>query len=104
MFKASTLVNLEGNNYFSIHIRIKYVVRYQFISIYLTIYVNFAIVGHTVCVCHTGIFTIQGTAFTLEERQVLGMHGLLPPIILDQDRQLQRVQRAYEAIQTDLDR
>lgn len=49
-------------------------------------------------------FFLQGTAFTLEERQILGMHGLLPPIILDQDRQLQRIKQAFNHIENDLDR
>lgn len=48
--------------------------------------------------------TNKGTAFTLKERQILGMHGLLPPIILDQDRQLQRIKNAYEQVTSDLER
>ncbi|XP_039273715.2 NAD-dependent malic enzyme, mitochondrial-like [Styela clava] len=48
--------------------------------------------------------TNKGLGFTLEERQILGMHGLLPPIVLDQDRQLSRIKKAYSQIQTDLER
>ena len=33
----------------------------------------------------------QGMAFTLKERQVLGIHGLIPPAVLSQHEQITRV-------------
>ncbi|KAL8186144.1 UNVERIFIED_CONTAM: NADP-dependent malic enzyme [Gekko kuhli] len=46
----------------------------------------------------------KGLAFTLEERQQLNIHGLLPPCFLNQDVQVLRVLRNYERQATDLDR
>uniref|UniRef100_A0A8C5Q4M6 Malic enzyme n=1 Tax=Leptobrachium leishanense TaxID=445787 RepID=A0A8C5Q4M6_9ANUR len=43
-------------------------------------------------------------AFSLEERQQLGIHGLLPPCFLSQDVQVLRVLRNYERQKCDLDR
>ncbi|XP_078255840.1 NADP-dependent malic enzyme isoform X2 [Rhinoraja longicauda] len=43
-------------------------------------------------------------AFTLEERLQLGIHGLLPPCVLNQDVQVLRVLRNYEMRKDDLDR
>ena len=34
---------------------------------------------------------IQGLAFTLKERQILGIHGLLPPVVSAPDEQKMRV-------------
>ncbi|XP_075454057.1 NADP-dependent malic enzyme [Ascaphus truei] len=46
----------------------------------------------------------KGMAFSLEERQQLGIHGLLPPCVLSQDVQVLRVLRNYERQKCDLDR
>ncbi|XP_060092558.1 NADP-dependent malic enzyme [Heteronotia binoei] len=46
----------------------------------------------------------KGLAFTLEERQQLNIHGLLPPCFLCQDVQVLRVLRNFERQTSDLDR
>ncbi|KAJ7341701.1 hypothetical protein JRQ81_006462, partial [Phrynocephalus forsythii] len=46
----------------------------------------------------------KGLAFTLEERQHLNIHGLLPPCFLSQDVQVLRVLRNFERQASDLDR
>ncbi|CAF1115453.1 unnamed protein product [Rotaria sp. Silwood1] len=46
----------------------------------------------------------KGTAFTLEERQHMGIHGLLPPAVVSQDVQILRVMKNLERAQDDLDR
>uniref|UniRef100_F7G3B4 Malic enzyme n=1 Tax=Ornithorhynchus anatinus TaxID=9258 RepID=F7G3B4_ORNAN len=46
----------------------------------------------------------MGMAFTLEERQQLNIHGLLPPCFLSQDIQVLRVLKNFERLTTDLDR
>lgn len=43
-------------------------------------------------------------AFTLKERQLLGIHGLLPPAIMDQDHQVYQVLKNFHYFQNDLDR
>lgn len=46
----------------------------------------------------------KGMAFSLEERQQLGIHGLLPPCFISQDVQLLRVLKNYDMKRDDLDR
>ncbi|KAM6139646.1 NADP-dependent malic enzyme isoform 1-T1 [Phoenicopterus ruber ruber] len=46
----------------------------------------------------------QGMAFTLEERQQLNIHGLLPPCFLGQDTQVYSILRNFERLTSDLDR
>ncbi len=46
----------------------------------------------------------QGMAFTLKERQVMGIHGLLPPVIFTQDEQAERVLANFRHWEKDLDK
>jgi len=46
----------------------------------------------------------KGTAFTAEERKVLGLTGLLPPHVHTMEEQVARVMDNYRAKQTDLER
>ncbi|WAR06898.1 MAOX-like protein [Mya arenaria] len=46
----------------------------------------------------------KGQAFTLRERQLMGIHGLLPPVIIDQETQLERVRANFRKRKTDVDR
>ncbi|XP_071112552.1 NADP-dependent malic enzyme-like [Haliotis cracherodii] len=46
----------------------------------------------------------KGLAFSLRERQVLGLHGLLPPALLDQDHQVFQVMQNFYRWNDDLDR
>ncbi|CAF3084517.1 unnamed protein product [Rotaria sp. Silwood2] len=46
----------------------------------------------------------KGTAFTLEERQHMGIHGLLPPAVVSQEIQALRVMTNLQRAQDDLDR
>lgn len=54
--------------------------------------------------CNGGCPTLQGMAFTLEERLQLGIHGLLPPCFLSQDVQVLRVMKSYETRSNPLDK
>lgn len=54
--------------------------------------------------CNGGSPTLQGMAFTLEERLQLGIHGLLPPCFLSQDVQVLRVMKSYETRSNPLDK
>jgi malate dehydrogenase (oxaloacetate-decarboxylating) len=46
----------------------------------------------------------RGTAFTLQERAVLGLQGLLPPAVLTLEQQCARAYEQYEALPSDLGR
>ncbi|KAM9018748.1 NADP-dependent malic enzyme [Ara ararauna] len=46
----------------------------------------------------------KGMAFTLEERQQLNIHGLLPPCFLGQDAQVYSILQNFERLTCDLDR
>ena len=46
----------------------------------------------------------KGTAFTLEERAALGLHGLLPPYVETLDEQVLRAHRAFRHKDDDLER
>ncbi|KAK3742091.1 hypothetical protein QZH41_017542 [Actinostola sp. cb2023] len=48
------------------------------------------------------ISAMQGLAFTLEERQILGIHGLLPPYVSDQATQSKRVYSELHRNENDL--
>ena len=50
------------------------------------------------------MFSFQGTAFTLEERQILGIHGLLPPCVSTQEIQCKRVYAELQRKADDLQR
>ena len=46
----------------------------------------------------------KGTAFTLEERETLGLQGLLPPRVVTMEQQIARVVDNYSRKTTDLER
>ncbi|KAK3090492.1 hypothetical protein FSP39_012279 [Pinctada imbricata] len=46
----------------------------------------------------------KGQAFTLEERQLMGIHGLIPPALITQDQQMKRVMTNFKNRPTDVDR
>ena len=48
--------------------------------------------------------SLQGMAFTLPERQVLGIHGLLPPVVLTQEEQLYRTMQSFTRQPNDLEK
>ena len=56
------------------------------------------ITEHHVVVC------MKGMAFTLKERQILGIHGLLPPNVCTPDEQKARVMNNVRRFDTDLDK
>ncbi|KAL8611336.1 NADP-dependent malic enzyme [Nucella lapillus] len=46
----------------------------------------------------------KGTGYTLKERQLMGIHGLLPPVVRSMDEQMVRVMTNFSKRQNDLDR
>lgn len=46
----------------------------------------------------------KGTAFTLKERQIMGIHGLLPPAVFSQEEQIGRVLSNLRRYRNDLDK
>ncbi|PVD29312.1 hypothetical protein C0Q70_11909 [Pomacea canaliculata] len=48
--------------------------------------------------------SLQGLAFTLRERQVLGIHGLIAPALYNQDKQVYRVMQSFHRWDNDFDR
>ncbi|XP_014273591.1 NADP-dependent malic enzyme isoform X2 [Halyomorpha halys] len=47
---------------------------------------------------------LSGLAFTFEERQQLGIHGLLPPVVKSQEEQLKGVRSVFDQIQDPLEK
>lgn len=50
------------------------------------------------------IFIFQGLAFTLEERQILGIHGLQPARFKSQEEQLELCKLSIARYQEDLNK
>lgn len=48
--------------------------------------------------------TNQGMAFDLQTRQMLGMHGLLPPYVMDQDEQLDRLWHNFNTLESNIEK
>uniref|UniRef100_A0A8C0BD77 Malic enzyme n=1 Tax=Buteo japonicus TaxID=224669 RepID=A0A8C0BD77_9AVES len=57
-----------------------------------------------ICIQVFYFFFFQGMAFTLEERQQLNIHGLLPPCFVSQDAQVYSILKNFERLTSDLDR
>lgn len=49
-------------------------------------------------------FQFQGLAFTNQERQLLGIHGLMPPSVKTEDEQLQHCVLLLDRLENDLDK
>jgi malic enzyme len=49
-------------------------------------------------------FTNKGTGFTPAEREELGLHGLVPPVVCTLDQQLERVYDNFQAKRDDLEK
>ena len=43
-------------------------------------------------------------AFTLRERQIMGIHGLLPPVVFSQDEQVRRILDNFRHWDSDIDK
>lgn len=50
------------------------------------------------------IFFFQGLAFSLEERQILGINGLLPAVVKNDDEQVQHCLLLLDRHENDLDK
>lgn len=50
------------------------------------------------------MFLFQGLAFTHEERQLLGIHGLLPAVVKNEDEQVQHATLLLDRLENDLDK
>lgn len=50
------------------------------------------------------IVILQGTAFTVIERQLLGIHGLLPPSVLTMNQQVAKMLANLKDMNDDLQR
>ena len=46
----------------------------------------------------------KGTAFTEEERDALGLRGLLPPVVSTQEQQVARILENLQALPNDLEK
>lgn len=49
-------------------------------------------------------FCLQGMAFTIEERQTLGIHGLLPARVKSQEEQVQLCRISIDAYENPLNK
>lgn len=55
-------------------------------------------------VCHGLVCCFQSMAFTLKERQIMGLHGLLPPAVFTQEQQEVRVLANLRRWDKDIDK
>lgn len=49
-------------------------------------------------------FILQGLAFNIEERQVLGIHGLLPAVVKSEDQQVAHCHLLLDRLENELDK
>lgn len=53
---------------------------------------------------HYSFIYLQGLAFTLEERQLLGIHGLLPAVVQTEEQQIEHTVLLLDRLDNDLDK